>query len=481
MLQRSFGDVGVGRSAALCVLEDTRERGGPCYRQMMNSRGDAPQAPAPAPFTVSPGDAPRRPTVSPASPRDASQLPPPPTSTSPRPARTRRAATARVQQLRPYGLGLMLSNGYAAEWRKKSGWRVISKTPPVVPAPVTGAGWRIDYELRPSAPEVYDNLHYFNPVPVLYARDVLVAQRAALLVYAAESVLENCVPHGFIAGFDPYCAKPFDSSELEQVEPNLRATLEAQKRLCTAGLEHACRLAAKVSRHKTAQYALLKLLFSYRDCSFHYMALHPEYGTGGLTQSISPSDHVLWARAIVGAFGAIEELGLDIRASSKEPSLVDGRWNSKVLEDLRRRLQEHGIQPDGKLIWAVRGTKRSLARQAATRMLVMNKAPWAKGPIVRDVSVDLVDAINVASWLRSTVSAHRNTTLRRRLSPIDVHNVQLTARRLLLESFSELPPAPQLPERPRVRMLSRQIPAAWAPAPPPPKRAHRARYASPKP
>lgn len=432
----------------------------------MTAKSKASQSPARATLTVPP--------------RDSSHPPAPTTSTVPQPARPRLIAKTKIQRAQPYDLGLMLTEGYPAHWRKGYGWRVTSKTPPTVPAPATGAGWRIEYELRPSSPEVYDDSHFFNPVPILHARNIVVAQRAALLVYAAEGVLENCVPHAFAAGFDPYCANPLDASELTLVEPRLRARVEQQKTICADGFEHACRLAAKASKDKSAQYALLKLLFSYSDCSFHHMELHPSKGTGGLTQSYSVSDHVLWARAIVGAFSAIEELGLDVRACNKEPSLLEGKWNPKVLEDLRRRLQESQIDPDGTLIWAVRGSRRILACKAADRFLVMDRAPWAKGPVVRDVSVNLVDAINVASWLRSNVSAHRNTMFRRRLSPIDVHNVQAIARRLLLERFGELPPAGQLPVRRRVRRLSRRIPDGWAPAPPLPRCSRGKRSASRK-
>lgn len=52
---------------------------------------------------------------------------------------------------------------------------------------------------------------------------------------------------------------------------------------------------------------------------------------------------------------------------------------------------------------------------------------------MRDVYVEVIDGIAYASWLRSSISAHRLPRLARSLTTYDVANVQHLARRLLLE------------------------------------------------
>jgi hypothetical protein len=63
------------------------------------------------------------------------------------------------------------------------------------------------------------------------------------------------------------------------------------------------------------------------------------------------------------------------------------------------------------------------------------KAPWARWD-VRDIQIDVVDAIAHVSWLRSKVSAHKSDPQSvRLLSVYDVSNAQRLARRLLLETL----------------------------------------------
>ena len=52
-----------------------------------------------------------------------------------------------------------------------------------------------------------------------------------------------------------------------------------------------------------------------------------------------------------------------------------------------------------------------------------------------DIYVKLIDAIAYASWLRSSVSAHRISRLSKSLTVYDVANIQHLARRLLLETL----------------------------------------------
>lgn len=275
-----------------------------------------------------------------------------------------------------------------------------------------------------------------NTEPVLHAASRSVAQRASLLVYAAHCVLEGCPPASPVRGFAPYRPVPLDKAELRRLEAWERAELEEQGTMQTTGVEAACRFAGKLSRNLDGHYACLKLMMSFSDCALHPMDLHPRYGDIGFVQSRSTMNHLIWARAVVSAYGVIEELGLDVRTGGK-PSVQDGQWNPDVLADLERRLQRNGVNLAECIPWSVRGAPRKLEKLASERFLSREKAGWARGPYVRDISVRIVDAINATSRLRSTVAAHKARALRSRLSAVDVHNVQMVARRLLMESFGE--------------------------------------------
>jgi hypothetical protein len=239
-------------------------------------------------------------------------------------------------------------------------------------------------------------------------------------------------------GFMPYVARPVDLTELDTLEPWQATPIQSDPRGTGQfpNVEDVCRLAGKLSRDQRGQYACLKLMMSLSDYSFHFMELHPRRGrVDFIRQSSAPIDHIQWARAIVGAYGAIEELGLEVRAAPSRPSLVNGSWNPAVLADLESRLDDRGIDRSDRAAWAVRGSRRVIQRKSAERLFTPQRMPWARGMVIRDIAVEVVDAINVASWLRSSVAAHRTHELRARLSPVEVHNVQHLARRLLLESF----------------------------------------------
>ena len=133
------------------------------------------------------------------------------------------------------------------------------------------------------------------------------------------------------------------------------------------------------------------------------------------------------------AYGAIEELGLEVRASREQPSTRNGQWNPPVLADLEARLRRAGLDPYASVQWDVRGPKTLLETARPPRARA--RAPWTRWPDLRDVDVALVDAIAHASWLRSSVAAHAGKYgLVRVLSAYDVANVQQTARHLMLAS-----------------------------------------------
>ncbi len=338
-------------------------------------------------------------------------------------------------KLRRYHLGLRTEKSFVARRRGGRWLRMRARSRLEQPVkPVVGAGWRIAFERVPLND---DEVTQVNTEPILHAPNILAARRAALLVYAAHGALEGSPPGLFFRGFTPYLPVPLDAEEYQRLDRLDHEAIQRQGTLQVANIEAACRFAAKLSRNLDGHYACLKLMLSHYDGSIPWMELHPDYGDRDFVQSDSPFDHVVWARAITAAYGAVEELGLEVRTKKGQPSVVDGQWDPSCLRDLEGRLQKRGIDLDDRQIWTVRGSRRTIQKLTAERLLSPRRASWSNGPHVRDVSAALVDAINAASRLRSTVAAHRSQSLRRRLSLVDVHNVQMVARRLLMESFGE--------------------------------------------
>jgi hypothetical protein len=178
-------------------------------------------------------------------------------------------------------------------------------------------------------------------------------------------------------------------------------------------------------------YALSKLNLSLQIYSLPVIELDPSH-SATVPKSPYPSDHVALAYAIVLANSVLEELGLEIRASQKNPSFRNGEWNPLVRDNLVERLTKAGIDLSEKYLWDLRGGKTALER--ARRPRIISNAPWATWN-VRSGMVEVVDAIAHVDWLRSKVSAHRlKPEFAKVLSAYDAANAQFLARRLLLES-----------------------------------------------
>lgn len=126
----------------------------------------------------------------------------------------------------------------------------------------------------------------------------------------------------------------------------------------------------------------------------------------------------------------IEDLGLEIRASAKKPSRINGEWNPPVKQDLEERLIKAGVDLKENFLWTARGPKRKI--ETKRPIPPGTKSLWSDW-IIRDTEIPIVDAIAYADWLRDKIASHSVKELTRVLSPYDVENVQHLARRLLLE------------------------------------------------
>ena len=103
-------------------------------------------------------------------------------------------------------------------------------------------------------------------------------------------------------------------------------------------------------------YALEKYKFSLDlDCITAHSGA-PRYGQVFSNTSPIFQAHVRQLAAIVSAYSAIEELGLEIRASTNKPRFnKDRSWNMDVWIELENRLIEAGVELDRKFNWILRG------------------------------------------------------------------------------------------------------------------------------
>jgi hypothetical protein len=209
----------------------------------------------------------------------------------------------------------------------------------------------------------------------------------------------------------------------------------------------ACRIAARVSYNLSLQYALAKYKLSSETASFGWIDLDPDHSET-IPRWHRPEDHVRLATAIVLAYSVLEELALEVRASTKNPSSINGQWNPVVKRELEERLERVGIDLSYPAVWSVRGGKSRLEVERPQHLYATSKrTPWTRWDI-RDRHVEVVDAIGHASFLRSKVSSHRlKPSLVRMLSAYDVANVQHLARRLFLETLGYWPPYKVLKKR----------------------------------
>lgn len=187
----------------------------------------------------------------------------------------------------------------------------------------------------------------------------------------------------------------------------------------------AAKISANASYKKKNYLALLKYQLGCELHSNNLMDLYPEY----FKLSKNPADHLRIAYAIILFYSVLEELGLEIRASSINPSKIKGSWNPLVKNDLAERLISSKIDVNEKLSWNIRSTPTKIEK--LKKPVVGNKAEWSSYSI-RDSEIDIYEAILYASWLRSKIASHKLGAAFTSLSIYDVANINFLARHLLL-------------------------------------------------
>ncbi len=291
--------------------------------------------------------------------------------------------------------------------------------------PYRGKAWRAT--LEPYRRRHGTRMRTADPEVVLWASRLESAQRALDLILGSHNLLLGQA----LALPDDLWA--FNEEEIAHMPEHERPKTQAFH-FGSGTVRRACALAARASHRRKHVYAIAKYRFSMSVYSSFAVDLQPS--AVHLPTTRHPDDHVRFSHCIISAYSVLEELGLEVRASQRQPSMVGGKWNPTVLSDLQRRLRASRIDISVTETWTMRATPRKIerARSPQTR----GKEAWAWGPI-RDSEIELVDAIAYASWLRSKVASHKLSELAASLSPYDVANVQGLARRLLLETLGFWP------------------------------------------
>ena len=200
--------------------------------------------------------------------------------------------------------------------------------------------------------------------------------------------------------------------------------------MSTSHFQLAMFVAAKSSFRRARVRALAKYGLSLELCSVPPIELSPGHAPFHLPRSVHPEEHLRLAYSVVLAYAAIEELKLEVRASQKNPSFINGQWNRKVLNDLEERLRRAGIDLNEPVRVLQRGQLTSIDKKRAEKG---QRTRWRPRGRVRDADMPVVDAINDLSFLRSRVSAHASGEIHK-LSPYDAATAQRLVRRLFLES-----------------------------------------------
>lgn len=265
----------------------------------------------------------------------------------------------------------------------------------------------------------------YAPEIVLEAPNRRAAQRAVRLISAAKALLDADLSFG-----EMHNAAPDEGNDLEDLLPPEYEEI-INTAVSTHGLNFATAIAAKATRRRKWVHGITKYWLSLKTCSVGALDHHPRLGRK-FTVHGDPFEHAVMAQSIVAGYSAVEELGLEVKANAQRPSKVNGQWNPTVLSDLQSRLAAAGIDLSKPLIWLVRNSPTRIERRHPPPS--GTPLSWTRYE-VRDRQVQIVDAIHYAGLLRSRISAHRMHDLTRSLTLHDVSNVQLLARRLLLESM----------------------------------------------
>ena len=221
------------------------------------------------------------------------------------------------------------------------------------------------------------------------------------------------------------------SYPLKELKPGKTPYHKNIHQFSKTGIYKAAQIATKASFRKIHTNSIYKYLFACSQHSNYPIHLDP-FSTDYQKLSRNPLDHLRYSYAILALYSIIEELGLEIRASQKNPSKLDDTWNVKVKNDIQERLINSKVDIQKKALWNLRSKPTKV--HLKSKLQLVDKASWA-GQYVRDSTIEIIDAIAYASWLRSKIIAHKLNDDFLSISIYDVANVNFLVRQILLDIF----------------------------------------------
>ncbi len=302
---------------------------------------------------------------------------------------------------------------------KLYGTHIVITSSDETPNVIIGKNFKIHFIRQENYKGIIE--HYVEHEVIIEAKSISRAQFACDLILCS-----MCLKDSMLIGLRDIAVYPIDSDNNEK--PLYYNTIN---KFDTPNIPLYCTIASKISFRRSYINAINKYLLSCEIHSTHWVDLDPSNGPI-IPLSPFPYDHLRYGYAIVIAYSVVEELNLGVHASSNKPSLIKGKWNQVVKDDLENRLLKANIDIKDPIVWERRGSKKNLEKRRAPELV--KKASWAYGNI-RDCEVLIIDAINSISWLRSRIAAHKVDTDIKSLSVYDVSNAQCLARRLILESL----------------------------------------------
>jgi hypothetical protein len=189
-------------------------------------------------------------------------------------------------------------------------------------------------------------------------------------------------------------------------------------------------------KDNTLLYAIEKFQVSIELDSFTPHSANPTYGQKFDNFDPSYRYHVIASYAVNCAFSIIEEIGLEIRTSSKKPRFIKNGeisfWNPVVYQETDDRLKEVGLTASFDFHWTERGNETDVQKDVKPKFGV---PVFPGNSVIRDVYIELIEAIHRCSYIRNFISAHKFSELTQFISPYDVYNVQTVSRLLLIHKI----------------------------------------------
>jgi len=193
----------------------------------------------------------------------------------------------------------------------------------------------------------------------------------------------------------------------------------------------ACKLLQKVYDTQTYENSVCKYYVAKEIYALHPMELHP--CEDPFIKDYLLTDRIRIANVVVDCYSVLEELHLQIKANTDNPSVINNEWNPVVKEELYSRLLRKNINPNETIPWL---TRNGFIRPFKDKVIQTEKlCEWSDGEVICDFEINICEAILELSYIRSHLSSHNINENVLKLSVYDAENEFTLARIILLNYF----------------------------------------------